>query len=75
MTPRRGDVLRLAGAVPCDPRTAAAWLRGGRVQGLALRERLEAEAVRLGLVPMTAAEIAEAARGVVEAIDAKAASR
>lgn len=46
----RASALRLAAAVPCDPRTAARWLAGGRVIP-ALSAALSAVAARLRIAP------------------------
>jgi hypothetical protein len=46
----RAAALRLAAAVPCDPRTAARWLAGGRVIP-ALSAALSAAAARLRIAP------------------------
>jgi hypothetical protein len=48
MTSRHRDVLRLAVAAECDPRTALRWLRGEAVRPR-MEARLAGAAAKLGL--------------------------
>lgn len=52
-SPDRLDVIRLAAAAGCDPRTARAFLIGEQVRGDLLRGRLRQAATSLGLVAVS----------------------